>query len=126
MVQVDGTIGDFVLIGMHVQVIGREDHDISEVGVPMSLSTWIGERSERPRDSVHIGRDVWVGASSIILGGVSIGEGSVIGAGAVVTRNVPSYSIVVGNPARVVGVRFNSDVERRAHRAALDDLTLHL
>jgi acetyltransferase-like isoleucine patch superfamily enzyme len=121
VVQVNGSIGDFALIGMHVQIIGREDHEISEVGLPMSLSTWVGDREERPRDAVHIGRDVWVGASSIILGGVDIGEGSIIGAGAVVTKNVPPYSIVVGNPARIIGQRFSSETQRLAHSSALGE-----
>ncbi|MFJ6284409.1 acyltransferase [Pseudarthrobacter oxydans] len=119
VVQVNGTIGDYALIGMHVQIIGREDHEISELGVPMSLATWIGDRNERPRDNVQIGRDVWVGASSIILGGVAIGEGSVVGAGSVVTKDVPAYAIVVGNPARVVGQRFDTPEERIAHSHAL-------
>ncbi|GAB14338.1 putative acetyltransferase [Arthrobacter globiformis NBRC 12137] len=123
VVQVNGSIGDYVLIGMHVQIIGREDHEISEIGIPMTFATWVGNRRARPRDVVDIGRDVWIGASSIILGGVSIGEGSVIGAGAVVTRDVPSYSIVVGNPARVVGRRFKDEKERSSHGQLLTELS---
>lgn len=123
VVQVDGTIGDFVLIGMHVQIVGREDHDIAELGVPMTFSTWVGNRVPRVRDSVDIGRDVWIGASSVILGGVTIGEGSVVGAGAVVTHDVPSYSIVVGNPARVVARRFEAEEERTAHGDLLSALS---
>jgi acetyltransferase-like isoleucine patch superfamily enzyme len=49
--------------------------------------------------------DVWLGASAIVLGGVTIGQGSVVGAGAVVTQDLPPYSIARGVPARVVGVR---------------------
>lgn len=120
VVQVNGTIGDYALIGMHVQIIGREDHEVSEVGVPMALSTWIGNREDRARDKIEIGRDVWIGASSVILGGISIGEGSVVGAGSVVTRDVPEYSIAVGNPARVVGRRFASDDQRKTHSRILD------
>ncbi|WP_156369758.1 DapH/DapD/GlmU-related protein [Arthrobacter sp. Leaf145] len=124
VVQVNGSIGDFALIGMHVQIIGREDHEVSEVGVPMAMSTWVGSRESRERDEVTIGRDVWIGASCVILGGVTIGEGSVIGAGSVVTKDVPSYSIAVGNPARVVRQRFESDEERRHHSEALAAMTL--
>jgi acetyltransferase-like isoleucine patch superfamily enzyme len=51
--------------------------------------------------------DVWVGARAIILPGVTIGHGSVIGAGAVVAKSVPPYSIVVGNPGRVVRSRLD-------------------
>ena len=123
VVQVNGKIGDYALIGMHVQIIGREDHEITEMGVPMSLSTWVGNREGRRRDVVEIGRDVWIGASSVVLGGVSIGEGSVVGAGSVVTRDIPSFSIAVGNPARVVGRRFADDGERRRHTDLMNQRT---
>ena len=51
---------------------------------------------------VSIGNHVWIGAEAIILKGVTIGDGAVIGAGSVVTRDVESCAIVVGNPARVI------------------------
>ena len=54
---------------------------------------------------VRIGRDVWVGARAVILAGVSIGDGAVIGAGAVVTRDVAPLAVAVGVPARAVGRR---------------------
>jgi acetyltransferase-like isoleucine patch superfamily enzyme len=57
------------------------------------------------RKGIKIGNDCWVGANSIILDGVSIGEGSIIGAGAVVRGDIPSFSIAVGAPARVVKKR---------------------
>ena len=60
---------------------------------------------------VNIGNDVWVGANSIIMPGVTIGDGAVVGANAVVTKDVPSYSLVVGNPGRVVG-----KVDKRGNR----------
>ncbi|PNI06965.1 acetyltransferase [Arthrobacter sp. AFG7.2] len=125
VVQVNGVIGDFALIGMHVQIIGREDHEMTEIGVPMARSTWIGDRAARPRDSVDIGRDVWIGASSVILGGIAIGQGSVVGAGSVVTRDIPEYSIVVGNPARVIGRRFENEADRMRHTAILDERLLN-
>jgi len=55
----------------------------------------------------EIENDVWVGANSVILKGVTIHDGAIIGAGAVVTKDVPAYSIVVGNPARVIKYRFS-------------------
>ena len=57
---------------------------------------------------VRIGNGCWIGEKAIILSGVTIGERSVIGAGAVVTKSVPPYSIVVGNPARIVK-KYNFD-----------------
>lgn len=121
IIQVDGEIGDFVLIGMGVQIVGRDDHATNEVGVPICEATRAVERAGTKRDRVSIGRDVWVGGGSIVLSGVSIGEGAVVAAGAVVTKDVPAYEIVGGNPARSLGKRFNSDVERESHSRFLDD-----
>ncbi len=56
---------------------------------------------------IEIGNDVWIGSNAIILGGVKVGNGSIIGAGAVVTQNVAPYSIVVGNPAKLLRFRFD-------------------
>lgn len=120
IIQVDGTIGDFALIGMGVQIVGRDDHAIDEVGVPIVLSTWAGDRIGTDRDAVSIGRDVWIGGSSVVMSGVSIGEGSVIGSGSVVTRDIPAYSIAAGNPARVIRARFSQPDQSVAHARALD------
>ena len=52
---------------------------------------------------VRIGADVWVGGRAVILGGVTIGDGAIVGAGSVVTKSVPAYATVVGNPAKPIG-----------------------
>jgi maltose O-acetyltransferase len=64
---------------------------------------------------VTIGDRVWIGYRALILPGVTIGEGAVIGAGAVVTKNVADYSIMAGNPARVIGMR-NDETRDGEHR----------
>lgn len=51
---------------------------------------------------VNIGSDVWIGGRAIVLPGVSIGDGCIIGAGTVVTKDVPPYSLLAGNPGRVI------------------------
>jgi acetyltransferase-like isoleucine patch superfamily enzyme len=56
-----------------------------------------------------IGNDVWIGANSIILKGTKIGDGAIIGAGSVVTRNIPPYAIAVGNPAKVIKYRYSQE-----------------
>jgi len=61
------------------------------------------------RGDVIIGLDVWIGHGAVILSGVHIGNGAVIGASAVVTRDVPAYSIVAVNPAKVVRLRFSEN-----------------
>ena len=76
-------------------VILTHTHKIADITIPMGL-----QGSEvKP---VTIGNDVWIGMRSIIMPGVTIGEGAVIGAGSVVTKNIPPYSIAVGTPAKVI------------------------
>jgi acetyltransferase-like isoleucine patch superfamily enzyme len=60
---------------------------------------------ETSKTSVEIEEDVWIGANCVILPGVTIGRGAVIGAGSVVTKSVPAYSIYVGNPAKLMRMR---------------------
>jgi len=65
------------------------------------------------KGSVVIGNDCWIGTEVMILSGVNIGHGAVIGARAVVSKDVPPYAVVVGNPARVVKFRFAEDIIER-------------
>lgn len=115
VIQVDGEIGNFVMIGMGVQIVGRDDHAIDELGIPMLRSTWSGDREQRERDAVYIGDDVWIGGSAVIMSGITIGDGSIIGAGAVVTKDVEAFSIVGGSPAKKLGMRFETEELRREH-----------
>ncbi|MGR4019694.1 sugar O-acetyltransferase [Vibrio harveyi] len=85
-------IGDHVMIGPNV-TIATAGHpidpelrrDIAQFNIP-----------------VHIGNNVWIGANSVVLPGVTIGENSVIGAGSVVTKDIPANVVAVGNPCRVL------------------------
>ena len=63
------------------------------------------EKSQNKSFKVEIGNDVWIGARAIIMPGVTVGDGAIIGAGAVVTKDVPSCAIVGGVPARVIKMR---------------------
>jgi hypothetical protein len=67
---------------------------------------------------IHIGHDVWIGHGAIVLPGRSIGTGAVIAAGAIVTKDVPAYTIVAGNPARIVKRRFPEAVTNRLAQLA--------
>lgn len=60
--------------------------------------------------STVIGNDVWIGFGVVILPGIKIGDGAIIGAGAIVTKDVEPFSIVAGNPAKVIRKRFNDDL----------------
>lgn len=91
-------IGDNVMMGPECIVYTR-NHAFADVTIPMNMQ---GFSEERP---VIIGNDVWIGGRVIILPGVKVGDGAIIGAGAVVTKDVPDYAIVGGNPAKVIKYR---------------------
>jgi galactoside O-acetyltransferase len=90
-------LGRDALLANDVQLICG-NHTYAHRDIPIRAQP----TEERP---IVIEDDVWLGASAIVLGGVTIGEGSVVGAGAVVTRDLPPYSIARGVPAQIVGER---------------------
>ena len=90
-------IGEKVMMGPDV-VILTHTHNIDRTDIPM------GDQGSRVA-KVTIGNDVWIGMRSIIMPGVKIGNGAVIGAGAIVTKNVPDYAIVGGVPAKIIKYR---------------------
>ncbi|CAO3411688.1 Acetyltransferase [Azospirillum largimobile] len=67
---------------------------------------------------VQVGHDVWIGHSTYIRAGVTIGNGAIIGACSVVTRDVPDYAVVVGNPGRIKRYRFDEKAIERLQRIA--------
>lgn len=91
-------IGDDVMMGPDVIILSR-NHDYTNINAPMRLQ---GATEENP---VIIGADVWIGARVIMLPGVRIGRGAIIGAGSVVTNDVPDNTIYGGNPARRIKER---------------------
>jgi maltose O-acetyltransferase len=92
---VEVTIGDKTQIAPGVQILTADHPRSPEVRAS-------GLEFGRP---IHIGRNVWIGGGAIILPGVTIGDDALIGAGSVVTRDVPAGATVVGNPARVLAAR---------------------
>jgi len=71
---------------------------------------YIQGQDQNPQYHVEMGHDIWIGDNAVVLPGRKIGTGAVIGAGAVVTTDVPAYSIIVGNPGRILKYRFSDDV----------------
>ena len=99
MVPYDLKVGKDVMMGPQVVIIG-ENHRSSDLDMPMRLQ---GYKLYPP---VHIEDDVWIGTRAIILPGLTIGKGAIIGAGAVVTKDVPPYAVCAGNPARIIKFRY--------------------
>lgn len=85
-------VGDYTMIGPNV-TIATAGHPILPV---------LREQAYQYNASVHIGRNCWLGAGVIVLPGVTIGDNSVIGAGSIVTKDIPANVIAVGNPCRVL------------------------
>lgn len=112
-------IGNHVMFGPGVHIHGG-NHIMDRVGIYMDEA-----RKEPGSDSnVIIEDDVWIGSNAIILGGgkeeLKIGKGSVIGAGSIVTKSVPPYSVMVGSPARCIKMRF-SEEQVQQHESLLYD-----
>lgn len=91
-------IGKYCNISQHCSLIAS--NHLTKKGIYISNQPWDEERT-----GIVIGDDVWIGANSVVLPGVKVGSGAVIGAGAVVTKDVPENTICVGNPARVIKYR---------------------
>jgi maltose O-acetyltransferase len=99
-------IGSNVMMGPNCTLLGR-NHATARTDVPMIM------QQEPAAAAPVIEDDVWIGAGVTILPGRRIGAGSIVGAGAVVTRDVPPFSIVGGNPARLIGTRLPPDADVR-------------
>lgn len=91
------TIGDRTLVGYRTQIISG-NHNI-----PSGKGRIFG--AGHNYQNVHIGNDCWIGANSIIMPGVTIGDGSIIAGGSVVTKNVDAFTIVAGVPAKLIKKR---------------------
>lgn len=113
---VHAKIGSFCSIAAGV-AIGGGGHNMDAVSTSPIFSEGINIFGKNianinylPYKKTTIGNDVWIANRAIVLQGVNIGNGAVVGAGSVVTKDVPPYAIVAGNPAKVIRYRFSNDV----------------
>jgi acetyltransferase-like isoleucine patch superfamily enzyme len=106
------SIGNYSMLATSVSVVGA-DHEYKKVGVPIVYS------GRPPAVKTYIGSDVWIGHRSIIMAGVTIGDGAIIAAGSVVTKDVPACSIYGGIPATFIKWRFSSKDNADQHLLSL-------
>ncbi len=97
-------IGNYVLVGPYV-FITSETHEHEDLKIPIY-------HQSTKKKKVVIEDDVWIGTKAVILPGLTIGKGAIIGAGAVVTKNVPPYAIVGGVPAKVIKYRNSQSISK--------------
>jgi acetyltransferase-like isoleucine patch superfamily enzyme len=105
------SIGKFCSLSTSITIVGGE-HNLKWVSAfPLRERFWLPGRGKdghpKTKGPVTIGNDVWIGMGALILSGVTIGDGSVVAAHSVVTKDVPPYAIVAGNPAQIVRYRFD-------------------
>lgn len=121
LIECNATIGNHCLIANRVAFVGRHDHDFRQIGIPIRFSIWIGDLPASAtvrREEVVVSDDVWIGYGAILLTGITVGRGAIIAAGSVVTKNVEPYTIVAGNPAEKVALRFKEG-ELHRHEAII-------
>ncbi|MDX1774860.1 acyltransferase [Oceanihabitans sediminis] len=92
-----------VIIGPNITIYSANHNFKNAEAIPYDGKLMLKE--------VIIKENVWIGGNVIIIPGVTIGEGVVIGAGSVVTKNIPKYSIIGGNPAKIIGMRNEEEYE---------------
>jgi acetyltransferase-like isoleucine patch superfamily enzyme len=104
-------IGHFVSIAEDVTFVLGGNHMTSGVSTYPFRVKFLGEaREATSKGPIVIRDDVWIGLKVIILSGVTVGQGAVVAAGSVVSRDVPSYSVFGGNPGRVLKYRFSDEI----------------
>ncbi len=104
------SIGKYCQIGAYVAIHGT-NHPITHPSIYINYRFFSGELSKyKTSKPVKIGNDVWIGHGAIVLSGITIGDGCIIGAGSVVTRDVEPYSVVAGNPAKLLRKRFSDGI----------------
>lgn len=104
-------IGSFVSIAPNVSFLLDGNHNTDTFSTYPFKVKIIGEQCESlSKGEIRVEDDVWIGMNSTILSGVKIGKGAIIAAGSVVVKDVAPYSIVGGNPAKLIKLRFSNDI----------------
>lgn len=105
-------IGNFCSVASEVSFVVAADHSTQNLSTYPFKTLCLGQEKGEAvsKGDIVVGDDVWIGYRATILSGVHIGQGAIVAAGAVVTKDVPPYAIVGGVPAKVIGYRFPEDI----------------
>jgi acetyltransferase-like isoleucine patch superfamily enzyme len=111
-------VGAFCSIAPEVRILAGGEHVMTRISTFPFNARFFDRGKRNAPDAVRqgttaIGNDVWIGLGATILAGVSVGDGAVIGARAVVSKSVPPYAVVVGNPGRILRYRFEPEIRDR-------------
>lgn len=123
-------IGKFCAIAAETRFIMTGDHKLDAISTypfPIFGHGWESAFNvyDLPvKEDIIVGHDVWFGYDSLVMNGVTIGNGAIIAARAVVVKDTPAYSIVAGNPAKVVKMRFDDKTIERLQKIAWWDWSI--
>lgn len=114
---VHADVGKFCSIASETK-IGMGTHTLDNISTSPIFTeakngtkySWVKVSAVNPFKRVKVGNDVWIGVRTMVMGGVTIGDGAVIGAGSIVTKDIPPYAVVVGVPAKVIRYRFPQEL----------------
>ena len=107
-------IGSYCSIAPGVQFLLGGEHTLKSVSTyPFKVKVFGEAREAGSKGNIVVKDDVWLGTNAIICSGVTIGQGAVVAAGAVVTKDVEPYAIVGGNPAKIIKYRFEEPLRKK-------------
>jgi acetyltransferase-like isoleucine patch superfamily enzyme len=113
------TIGKYSMLAPNVAILGG-DHIFDNPSAPVIFSG----RPQMPKTT--IGEDAWIGANALVMAGVNIGDGAIVAAGSVVTKDIPDYNIWGGNPAKFIKIRFSdSDIALHKQMLAMNQIEIN-
>ncbi|MCR5260867.1 MAG: glycosyltransferase [Candidatus Gastranaerophilales bacterium] len=117
-------IGNFCSIAPDVTFLLASEHSYKHLSTyPFKVKFSGKENEASSKGSIIVKDDVWIGYGSIIMSGVTLGQGAIIGAGSIVTNDVPPYAIVAGSPAKLIKYRFSEDIIEKLKQVDFGCLT---
>lgn len=116
-------IGNYCSIAPGCRFLLSGEHNLNTITTfPLKARKFGAIGEARDKGNIIVNDDVWIGADSIICAGVKIGQGVVIGAGSVVTKDVPPYAIVCGVPAKIIKYRFSESIIQKLVKTDIKQL----